>query len=81
MGAITLALILPMSWKLHTGLGILTGSLMSALTSRLVSMRVVAKRRTYFLLLGASLPMIMARGRWSKPDTVMRYVEHVALPF
>ena len=27
------------------------------------------------LLSGASLPMIMNRGRWSKTDTVMRYVE------
>ena len=25
---------------------------------------------------GASMPMIMQRGRWSKTDTVMRYVEH-----
>jgi len=43
------------------------------------SMRVGAAQD--LLLSGASLPMIMARGRWSKPDTVMRYVEHVALPF
>ena len=28
------------------------------------------------LVLGASLPMIMQRGRWSKADTVMRYIEH-----
>jgi site-specific recombinase XerD len=26
---------------------------------------------------GASLPIIMSRGRWSKTDTVMRYVEHI----
>ncbi|MDF9787855.1 site-specific integrase [Polynucleobacter sphagniphilus] len=26
---------------------------------------------------GASLPIIMQRGRWSKSDTVMRYVEHI----
>ncbi len=26
---------------------------------------------------GASMPIIMQRGRWSKSDTVMRYVEHV----
>ncbi len=26
---------------------------------------------------GASLPMMMSRGRWSKPDTVMRYVENI----
>ena len=26
---------------------------------------------------GASMPIIMQRGRWSKTDTVMRYVEHV----
>ena len=25
---------------------------------------------------GASMPIIMQRGRWSKTDTVMRYVEH-----
>jgi site-specific recombinase XerD len=29
---------------------------------------------------GASLPVIMNRGRWSKTDTVMRYVEQMALP-
>lgn len=28
------------------------------------------------LLSGASLPTIMNRGRWSKTDTVMRYVEY-----
>ena len=32
------------------------------------------------LLSGASLPMIMARGRWSKVDTVMRYVEKIGIP-
>jgi site-specific recombinase XerD len=26
---------------------------------------------------GASMPIIMQRGRWSKTDTVMRYVEHL----
>lgn len=26
---------------------------------------------------GASMPMIMSKGRWSKTDTVMRYVEHI----
>lgn len=26
---------------------------------------------------GASMPIIMQRGRWSKTDTVMRYVEHI----
>jgi integrase len=26
---------------------------------------------------GASMPIIMQRGRWSKTDTVMRYLEHV----
>lgn len=26
---------------------------------------------------GASLPAIMSKGRWSKTDTVMRYVEHI----
>ncbi len=25
---------------------------------------------------GASMPIIIQRGRWSKTDTVMRYVEH-----
>jgi integrase len=25
---------------------------------------------------GASMPIIMRRGRWSKTDTVMRYLEH-----
>ena len=29
---------------------------------------------------GASLPVIMNRGRWSKTDTVMRYVEQMVLP-
>jgi site-specific recombinase XerD len=32
------------------------------------------------LLSGASLPMIMNRGRWSKSETVMRYVEKVGMP-
>jgi site-specific recombinase XerD len=32
------------------------------------------------LLSGASLPIIMSRGRWSKPDTVMRYVEKIGVP-
>ena len=31
------------------------------------------------LLSGASMPMIMNRGRWSKPDTVMRYIESTGL--
>jgi integrase len=26
---------------------------------------------------GESMPMIMSRGRWSKTDTVMRYVERI----
>ena len=26
---------------------------------------------------GASLPVIMSKGRWTKTDTVMRYVEHI----
>ena len=26
---------------------------------------------------GASMPIIMSKGRWSKTDTVMRYVEHL----
>jgi len=29
------------------------------------------------LVSGASLPMIMQRGRWSKADTVMRYIENI----
>lgn len=32
------------------------------------------------LLSGASLPIIMSRGRWSKSDTVMRYVEKIGVP-
>jgi hypothetical protein len=32
------------------------------------------------LLSGASLPIIMNRGRWSKSDTVMRYVEQAGMP-
>ena len=39
------------------------------------SMRVGAAQD--LLLSGASLPMIMNRGRWSKTDTVMRYIESV----
>jgi site-specific recombinase XerD len=42
------------------------------------SMRVGAAQD--LLLSGASLPMMMAKGRWSKPDTVMRYVEKVGVP-
>ena len=42
------------------------------------SMRVGAAQD--LLLAGATLPMIMARGRWSKPDTVMRYVEKIGIP-
>ena len=38
------------------------------------SMRVGAAQD--LLISGASLPMIMQRGRWSKADTVMRYVEN-----
>ena len=38
------------------------------------SMRVGAAQD--LLVSGASLPMIMQRGRWSKADTVMRYIEH-----
>lgn len=40
------------------------------------SMRVGAAQD--LLLAGASLPMIMAKGRWSKTDTVMRYIENTA---
>ena len=29
---------------------------------------------------GASMPIIMQRGRWSKTDTVMRYLEHSITP-
>ena len=39
------------------------------------SMRVGAAQD--LLLSGASLPMMMSKGRWSKPDTVMRYVENI----
>jgi site-specific recombinase XerD len=42
------------------------------------SMRVGAAQD--LLLSGASLPMIMAKGRWSKADTVMRYVEKIGTP-
>jgi len=42
------------------------------------SMRVGAAQDP--VLSGASLPVIMARGRWSKTDTVMRYIEQTALP-
>ena len=38
------------------------------------SMRVGAAQD--LLSSGASMPIIMQRGRWSKTDTVMRYVEH-----
>jgi hypothetical protein len=38
------------------------------------SMRVGAAQD--LLISGASLPMIMQRGRWSKADTVLRYVEN-----
>ncbi len=38
------------------------------------SMRVGAAQD--LLIAGASLPMIMQRGRWSKADTVMRYIEN-----
>ena len=41
------------------------------------SMRVGAAQD--MLLAGTSLPMIMKRGRWSKTDTVMRYVENTAI--
>lgn len=41
------------------------------------SMRVGAAQD--LLLSGASLPMIMNRGRWSKADTVMRYMESAAM--
>ncbi len=42
------------------------------------SMRVGAAQD--LVLSGASLPIIMCRGRWSKSDTVMRYVEKVGIP-
>jgi integrase len=38
------------------------------------SMRVGAAQD--LLISGASLPIIMQRGRWSKADTVMRYIEN-----
>lgn len=41
------------------------------------SMRVGAAQD--LLLSGASLPMIMNRGRWSKTDTVMRYIESATM--
>ena len=42
------------------------------------SMRVGAAQD--LLISGASLPMIMNKGRWSKSDTVMRYIEQTAIP-
>ena len=42
------------------------------------SMRVGAAQD--LVISGASLPIIMCRGRWSKSDTVMRYVEKVGIP-
>jgi integrase len=30
---------------------------------------------------GESMPIIMSKGRWSKTDTVMRYVEHIEYKF
>ncbi len=41
------------------------------------SMRIGAAQD--MLMSGASLPMIMQRGRWSKVDTVMRYIENTML--
>ncbi len=43
------------------------------------SMRVGAAQD--LLLSGASMPMIMSRGRWSKTDTVMRYIENFTSPY
>ncbi|QWD16539.1 hypothetical protein G6700_01825 [Polynucleobacter paneuropaeus] len=40
-----------------------------------LSMRVGAAQD--LLSSGASMPIIMQRGRWSKTDTVMRYVERL----
>ena len=40
------------------------------------SMRIGAAQD--LLIAGASLPMIMQRGRWSKTDTVMRYIENTS---
>jgi hypothetical protein len=39
------------------------------------SMRVGAAQD--LLISGASMPIIMQRGRWTKTDTVMRYLEHL----
>lgn len=33
------------------------------------------------LISGASMPMIMSRGRWSKTDTVMKYIEKFTSPY
>jgi len=41
------------------------------------SMRVGAAQD--LLISGASMPMIMQRGRWSKADTVMRYIEQALI--
>ena len=50
------------------------GSLVKRISGH--SMRVGAAQD--LLVSGASLPMIMQRGRWSKADTVMRYIENVS---
>jgi integrase len=42
------------------------------------SMRVGAAQD--MLLRGSTLPQIMAKGGWTKVDTVMRYVEHASQP-
>lgn len=43
------------------------------------SMRVGAAQD--LLTSGASMPMIMSRGRWSKTDTVMKYIENFTSPY
>lgn len=43
------------------------------------SMRVGAAQD--LLTSGASMPMIMSRGRWSKTDTVMKYIEKFTVPY
>ena len=43
------------------------------------SMRVGAAQD--LLTSGASMPMIMSRGRWSKTDTVMKYIEKFTSPY
>ena len=61
-------------YKLIAARSCVDGSLIKHISGH--SMRVGAAQD--LLVSGASLPMIMQRGRWSKADTVMRYIENVS---